>query len=127
MFNQVRKEEPDPKWRPLREMREKKVFDLMEACRPGEVPHIVEEVEINDEDLIEKFRVSVREPEEMKAFLRLPVGLRLYLRMESVQDETGAEETATIERWNVMNEEEELSSDEIRKNRDREKQRTIGV
>ena len=110
-------------------MREKKVFDLMEACRPREVPDLVEEVEINDEALIEKFGDSVKEPaiygriietDEMKAFLRLPVGLRLYLRMDIIQDETRAEETATIERWNVMNEEEELSSDKIRRNRDRE-------
>ena len=58
--------------------------------------------------------------EEMKAFLRLPVGLRLFPRMDIIQDETRAEETATIERWNVMSEEKELSSDEIRDNRDRE-------
>ena len=56
--------------------------------------------------------------DQMKAFLSLPVGLRTFSRMNDIQDEARAEEAATIDRWNTINDNIDDNPEEIKNSRD---------
>ena len=118
------------KWENLKEKRKERIKLLRESNHSEEkVPDNVAGVNIKDEILIEKFGDKAKEPavyggieitDEIKDFLKLPAGLRLFPKMNLMQDEARAEEAAVIERWNIMSGDCEMDPEELRSKRHEE-------
>ena len=132
----LKQKEMSDTWIKCKKKMQSKINLMIQTQNPIQetVPDVYLDILIGEKELEERYGEEVPKvaiygglevSDNVIKFLRLPASVRLFNKIDKIVAEKKVEESATIDRWEVMsregeNREERLTPEEMRRKRDRE-------